>query len=141
MPRKVRAMTDLAGAIQIALYEKIGPAINGVPVVAAVPIGSDDLVQYPFVLLGPDATTEEGGKGTRFERHEVTINVVFQGSGKMAAKAAQEKVRGALHDQAISATGAALSRPRQLHSSLELQEDGVTYVGTQIFLIFAQDDE
>ena len=132
-------MTDLAGAVQIALFTKLS-AVQGLPpVVTEVPIDDRDQPIYPFILLGDDQVTDVSSKDGRIERHEPAIHVCMQSTTKLAVRAMQALVHAALHDQPIEAPGAVLSNPKARNQSTPLLEDGATYVGSQIFLIFAQD--
>lgn len=131
-------MTDLSGAVQIALFTALN-AVGGLPqVVSEVPIDANDLPVYPFVLLGDDQEADVGGKDAIFGEHTVAIHVCYQSTTRLTVKAAQSLVKSALHLQPISATGAILSKPTFLNGNLVLLDDGATYVGTQTFKIFAQ---
>lgn len=132
-------MTDLAGAVQTAIFNALS-AITGLPpVVSETPTDGKNKVLYPFVLLGDDQVTDHGTKTQRFERHEVAVHVCVQGKPKLTVRGMQELVRAALHDQPITAPGAVLSKPKALNSTTPLLDDGATYVGTTLFEIFAQD--
>lgn len=131
-------MTDLTGAVQKGLFAKLSTVADLSPVVTEVPIDEQGRAIYPFTLLGDDQVTEIGAKGDRFERHEVAVHVCMQSVTKIVVRGKQELVRVALHDQPIAADGAILSEPQQLSLNTPIMEDGATYVGTQIFLIFAQ---
>ena len=132
-------MTDLAGAVQIAIFDALS-AVDGLPQVASeTPIDGQDQVEYPFVLLGDDTVTQLGSKFTRLERHEVAIHVCAQSTTKLTVRGFQHLVRAALQDQEITAPGASLSRPEALNQTTTLLDDGSTYVGTQLFVILAQD--
>lgn len=132
-------MTDLAGAIQLALDAALSADPDLPQVVSEVPVNDQDQAVYPFVLLGDDQVTQIGSKTKRLERHEVAIHVCMQSTTKLQVRAAQELVRAALHDQPIAAAGAKLSNPKISNQSTPLLEDGATYVGTQIFVVLAQD--
>lgn len=132
-------MTDLAGAVQIAIYDALSQVADLPQVVSETPIDGQDQVQYPFVLLGDDTVTQLGTKDHRLERHEVSIHVCMQSTTKLNVRAAQELVRAALQDRPIAAAGAVLGKPEALNQTTTLLEDGATYVGTQLFVILAQD--
>lgn len=131
-------MTDLAGALQVALFNALS-AIDGMPpVVSEAPIDADDKPVFPFVLLGDHQITEVGGKGSRLEEHDVAIHFCDQETTKLAARAKMELIRGGLHEQPLTAAGAKLSDPTFISANLMLMDDGSTYVGSQNFKVFAQ---
>ncbi|MEG3144219.1 DUF3168 domain-containing protein [Sphingomonas sp. RT2P30] len=131
-------MTDLTGAVQRALFAALSPVGGLPPVYSEVPIGANDLPEYPFTLLGDDQVTEVGGKDASIEEHTVAIHVIYQSTTKLTVRAAQDLVKGALHLQPITAAGAKLSNPTFQSGNLVLMDDGATYVGTQNFKLFAQ---
>lgn len=134
-------MTDLAGAVQKALYDALSAVEGMPPVVSEPPVsssGDQEVVVYPFVLIGDDQIIGAGGKVGQFERHEPAIHVCMQSTTKLAVRAVQELVRATLHDRPIAADGASLSKPKALNQNVATLEDGATQVGTQTFLIFAQ---
>ena len=131
-------MTDLTGAVQLALDAALSVVPGLPPVVSEVPIDDKGQPIYPFTLLGDDQVTDVGGKHSRLERHEVAVHVCMQEVSKLEVRAKQELVRAALVDQPLTAPGAILSTPDQLNMSTPLLEDGATYVGVNTFLIYAQ---
>ena len=132
-------MTDLAGALQIAMDAALS-AVDGLPPVASeTPINGQDQVDYPFVLLGDDLVRQIGSKTKRLERHEVSVHVCMQSTDKLTVRGNQELVRAALQDQPLSAPGVKLSRPEAGEQTTTLLDDGSTYVGTQLFVILAQE--
>ena len=132
-------MTDLAGAVQLAIFDALS-AVNGLPpVVSEAPIDDQDQVEYPFVLLGDDTISQIGSKTSRLERHEVAIHVAMQSTTKLNVRAVQEMVRAALDGQPLTAAGAALSKSEALSQTTSLLEDGATYLGSQLFVILAQE--
>lgn len=132
-------MTDLTGAVQLAIWAKLSAAEGLPPVVSEVPLDDSDQPVYPFILLGDDQVTNHGTKSHRLERHEVSIHTCFQSVPKLAVRTAQDLVRAALEDEPITSDGAVLSNPQLITSSTPLLDDGATYVATTIFGIFAQD--
>ncbi|MBV9527045.1 hypothetical protein, partial [Sphingomonas sp.] len=88
--------------------------------------------------LGEDHVTEHGSKVGRLERHEVQVHTCMQSVPKLTVRGFQEQVRAALHDQPLTAAGAAFSNPKLLNSNTPLLEDGATYVGSSLFLVWAQ---
>ena len=131
-------MTDLTGALQTAVYNKLR-AVSGLPpVVSEVPIGADDQVIYPFVLLGDDQVTEIGTKDSQFEQHDFAVHVCMQSTTKLIVRGYQELVRAALHHQPITAPGAIISSPVAQNASTPLLDDGATYIGSQTFQAFLQ---
>ena len=132
-------MTDLSGAVQVALFNALSAVAGLPPVVSETPINGQDQVVYPFILLGDDAVTQLGSKTERLERHEVSVHVCMQSTTKLIVRGIQEQVREALQFQPIAAPGAKLSAPEALHQIANLLDDGATYVGSQLFVILAQD--
>jgi len=128
-------MTDLASAVQQALYDALSAGLTLARVYQHVPENTPP----PVVIIGEDDIDPTlGGKGERFERHEVRIITVVRGPAKLPLRALQEEVRGTLDGQPISAAGAILSDPVMLTVSDQMLEDGQTYYGEQRFLIFAE---
>jgi hypothetical protein len=135
-------MTDLAGAVQKAVFTKLSAVPGMPPVVTEPPVqasGDQEVVVYPFVLLGDDQITDHSPKSGRMERHEFAVHVCMQSVTKLQVRAIQELVRAALHNQPLAADGASLTNPRALNMSTPLLDDGATYVGSQLFTLFAQD--
>lgn len=131
----------LAGELQKSLFERLS-IVPGMPaVVTEAPTSSEgdqEVIVYPFVLLGDDQVTDVGTKTRRLERHEVAIHVCMQSTTKIEVRAVQELVRATLDRQPLPSTNAKFSNPRAPHMNTPLLEDGATYVGGQIFTCFAQ---
>jgi len=127
-------MTDLASAVQRAVYDALVGGVTLAAVHQHVPEGTPP----PVVIIGEGDFSEEGGKGERLERHEVMVLTVVRGPGKLPLRAVQEQVRAALHDRPLTAAGASLSSPSIVSTSDQLLEDGETYAGTQQFVIWAE---
>lgn len=128
-------MTDLAGALQTALFTRLSAAVTLSDVFQHVPPGR----MPPVTIIGEDMIDQAGAKGDQFERHEVDIVTVVAGPGRKPLLALQEQVRAALHDIDLPAQpGVLLSAPALLSTTMMLLDDGVTYYGTQRFVIFAQ---
>lgn len=131
-------MTDLAGALQKALFDKLS-AVSGLPpVVSEVPVDDQGQPVYPFTLLGDDQVVDQGSKDGRLERHEVAIHVCEQSTTKLAVRSKQALVTATLDRQPLTAPGVLFSDPRQTSMNTPLLEDGATYVGTNTFEIWAQ---
>lgn len=128
-------MTDLASAVQKAVFDALDEAVTLATVYQHVPEDTPP----PVVIIGEDDIDPTlGGKGEQFERHEIRIICVARGPGKLPLRALQEEVRAALDERPIAASGALLSDPVILSTSDQLLPDGQTYYGEQRFLIFAQ---
>jgi hypothetical protein len=135
MRRAAPAMTDLALAVQEGVYGALTAGVTLGQVFQHVPENTPP----PVVIIGEDDVDPTiGGKGERFERHELTILTVVQGPGKRPLRLLQEQVRAALDNRPITAAGANLSDPVFLSVTDQLLADGLTYYGEQRFLIFAE---
>jgi hypothetical protein len=137
-------MTDVpfdgAGLLQRALFTALS-ALDIPQVVSAPPTtsqGGQEVVVYPFTLLGDDQVTDLGSKTRALERHDVAIHVCRQSSTILQVRADQAKIRAALDRQKIEIAGAEISRTRAPHMSTPILEDGATYVGSQSFSCFVQ---
>lgn len=62
-------MTDLGGAVALAVYERLRDGVTLCPVFQHVPENTDP----PYVILLPPAGSQIGGKGSDVERFEVEV--------------------------------------------------------------------
>ena len=92
----------VAAALQAAIYQRLTAAMPGVPVHDALPQG-----QAPgtFVLIGPEAVSDQSDKSGRGAEHRVTVSVISDGDGFLRAKQIAVQASDAL-------TGAALAPAR-----------------------------
>lgn len=74
-----------SAALQAALFGRLSalPALAGVPVLDAVPHGSRP---GTFVLIGPEEVRDQSDKSSAGAEHRVTISVISDAEGFLAAK-------------------------------------------------------
>jgi hypothetical protein len=127
-------MTDLADAVELAVFDALSAAVTLAAVYAVVP----DKTQPPVAVIGDSQAEQVGGKGSDVERHEIIIRTIIAGTSRRSLRALMNEVKVALHNQPLAADGVELSSP-VLTSSASLRDiDENVLIGEQSFTIFAQ---
>ena len=90
-----------AAALQTAMFQRLSgfSALAGVSIVDALPPGTGT---GTFVLLGPEVVTDRADRSGPGADHVVTISVISDASGFMAAKSVAAAVSDALVGAAFS---------------------------------------
>ena len=125
---------DLSRAVQQASYDALSAGVTLAPVYQHVP----DDKRAPYVVIEGSTVTYLGGKDGGLERHDLSIMTVSREPGRLPVLALQAEVREALNGVPMTAAGADLSAPEIQSAADQLLDDGLTYVGSQRFTIFAQ---
>lgn len=129
-------MIDLLTATQDAVYAalNVSPVTNIAPVYQHVP----DNRQPPIVIIDDITSEADGSKDGSLDRITINIITVRREPRRAALYELMGAVRTALDGVAITATGALLTPPVFESSEDTLADDGVTYIGTQRFALWAQ---
>lgn len=112
-----------AAALQVALYGVLTghPALAGVPVLDAIPPGGGI---GTFVLLGPEEVVDASDKSGLGAEHRLTVSVISDAQGFLAAKTVAAEVSQALVDATPAlATGRVVSI-RFLRANARRLDDG-----------------
>lgn len=128
------ATTDLADAVQVAMFARLKEVVTLAPVLAVVP---DDL-KPPYVVIASASQDDFGIKGGAVKRHQVQVRYYVPGTSKRDLFAVMNQGKDALLEQDISSDGALLSRPALLSASDYRDTDIPALVGEQEWLVIAQ---
>jgi hypothetical protein len=125
-------MSDLADAVQAAIFARLNAGVTLAPVFSVLPDGQ----KPPTVLIGESLAEQVGGKNSDAERHEITVRSFVAGTSKRDLFAVMEQVKAALHNQQLTFAGFSLSRA-VMTSASELRDlDDAALVGEQNFTVF-----
>lgn len=127
-------MTDLADAVQAAIFARLSAGVTRAAVFTIVP----DNTQPPSVVIGDSETEQVGGKGSNVERHDVVIRSIIGGTSRRELYALMGEVKDALHNQPLTAAGATLSKAVQTSGSSIRDIEEKVLIGEQSFTVFAQ---
>ncbi len=129
-------MPDLRKAVQNAVYD----ALNVTAVTAIAPVHQHvpDGAQPPLVVIDDITQEPDGGKDGGLDKFTVTIVTIRRQPSRAALFELMAAVRDVLEGAALVATGSILSRPTFDGGDDDLSDDGVTYIGTQRFSLWAQ---
>jgi hypothetical protein len=130
-------MTDLVTGTKRGMYDALVASV-ALAALAAVHEHVPDGTEPPLVNFGDVTVEDQGDKDNDFEQHIVEVLSWYRGPDREGVRAIMAAVKNALHRQVITATGVTLTRPRMLGSDDRLEEDGITYSGSQRFSIWAQ---
>lgn len=91
----------VAAALQAAIYACLtsAPALAGVPVVDAIPSGGGT---GTFVLIGPEEVIDQSDKTGGGAEHRLTVAVISDAAGFLAAKDVAVAVSDALVDAPLA---------------------------------------
>ncbi len=90
-----------AAALQAAIYQRLVAQIAGVPVFDAPPDGAG---AGTFVLIGPEDVADASDKSGNGADHRLSISVITDAAGFLAAKAVAGAVSDALVGAALTPT-------------------------------------
>jgi hypothetical protein len=125
-------MSNLADAVQVAIFARLNAGVTLATVFSVLP----DNQPLPTVLIGESLGEQIGGKNSDAERHDITVRSFVAGTSKRDLFAVMEQVKAALHNQALTFTGFALSRAVMTSSSEMRDLDDAALVGEQNFTVF-----
>lgn len=129
-------MTDLRKAVQDAFYDALN--VSTVTTIAPVYQHVPDGTQPPLVIIDDITQEPDGGKGGGLDRFTVVVVTVRRQPSRAALFELMDAVRSVLEGVGLTATGSILSSPTFDGGDDDLSDDGVTYIGTQRFSLWAQ---
>jgi hypothetical protein len=98
-----------------------------------------DNTQPPIAVVADIVAEPAGGKDGGLDKMTFEIITLYRGPKRANLYSIQAAVRAKLEDVSLPAqAGAELSRPTMESEDDEILEDGITYLGTQRFSLFAQ---
>jgi hypothetical protein len=125
-------MSNLADAVQAAIFARLNAGVTLAPVFSVLPDGQ----KPPTVLVGESLGEQIGGKNSDHERHEITVRTFIAGTSKRDLFALMQQVKVALHNQPLVQAGFSMSRATLLSSSELRDLDDAALVGEQNFQVF-----
>lgn len=125
-------MADPKDLAEAEAYAVLAAGISGADIYQDVPENHP----LPLVVLGDSTSTTIGGKGDPDEKVTVNIVTIVSAEEKAPLTALQGQIKALLREHKATASGFTL------HFSFEsddarLHENGVHYVGTTTFSVFA----
>jgi hypothetical protein len=129
-------MPDYRLAVQNAIYDALNvPAVTSLaPVYQHVP----DNAQPPLVIIDDLTQEPDGGKDGGLDRCTIDIVTVWRSSRRADLYGLMAAVRNAVEGASLPQTEAVMSAPIFESADDDLGDDGVTYIGTQRFSLWAQ---
>lgn len=118
-------MTDVAWALQKAIYSRLSAQLS-VSVFDDVPEGQD----YPYVVIGDEASGQADSLGVNRSRRVETISVFSNYEGKKEVKEILQDIYGALHRYRPALSEGKLIDLQVTGTRVTLDADGRTYMGT-----------
>jgi hypothetical protein len=132
------AAGDLAGSTMLAVYTALVAGVTLAPVYTVPPIGAQPPVLPPVVIIAEIQIENVGSKDVDIEKHIVRVVTEISGGSRAALFALMAQVKAALVRVQLVSPGVQLSPPMIEMVDETLAPDGVTMIGQQHFLIFAQ---
>lgn len=127
-------MSDAALAVQTAVLTELVSALSE-PVYDHVPEDTN----FPYVTIGDDSQEDWSADGLEGEIHVLTIHSWSRYRGRKQIKEIMDSVKDALHEQSLTLMGHDLISMRWESSETILEDDGITYHGTQKFRALTQE--
>lgn len=84
---------------------------------------------YPYIVIGEETSRNISAKDNDGHEHTLTIHVWSQYRGRKEIKQIMEQIYTALHDSAITVSGASLVNIKQEFEQTLLEGDGITRHG------------
>lgn len=84
---------------------------------------------YPYIVIGEETSRNVSAKDRDAHEHTLTIHVWSQYRGRKEIKQIMEQIYTALHDSAITVSGASLVNIKQEFEQTLLEGDGITRHG------------
>lgn len=84
---------------------------------------------YPYIVIGEETSRNISAKDRDAHEHTLTIHVWSQYRGRKEIKQIMEQIYTALHDSAITVSGASLVNIKQEFEQTLLEGDGITRHG------------
>ena len=128
-------MTDAKSATEAALFAELDAGVTGAQVFQDAPANA----QLPIVIIGDMTATPIGAPGDPDRRVAVTILTIVEAEERQPLLDLQAQVETLLDDIALAYDGWTI-RPTFESADAVLGGDGVTYVGSQQFTVFALRD-
>jgi hypothetical protein len=132
----VTEIPDLWQAARDAVYDALTASIT--PDIALVRQSVDENTPLPVILIGDMDGERYGGKRDRLDKLTLDVQVTYRGADRRGLLAIMAKVRNALDDQDITATGAQFCSPTWMTGSTTVMADGATRVGIHQYEIIVE---
>lgn len=130
-------MTDFAGALEKALFDRLCARVTLARVFQNVP----DNTPPPVVIVGDVDFENAAGKTGTLLRFTVQVDSVIAGNSRKALNALQAEVRDALHDWRPTATAEVKFGDCEVLSATGQQivsDGGMVYLGQQAVQVWVQ---
>lgn len=131
-------MSDKSSALAIALKTALTTALGSTPVYDAVPPSVDHSAAFCYVTLNDIQAIDWSTKTFNGQDFAVNIHVWSSYRGNKEVQEKFDTIHTALHNAALSVTGAATVICRYEASQIFLDPDGLTRHGVQRFRIVLQ---
>lgn len=121
-----------------SLQQSVYETLNNDATLAALVVGVFDHVpsgtDYPFITLGEGSARDWSNLEHQGTQHQVTLRVYSREAGRKQASTIIERIVALMHG-GFSVSGQSVRSIRFLSSTIQLQDDGLTYVGTVNFRV------
>lgn len=127
-----------AWEVQTAIYSRLtgDPTLSGLVggrIFDDIPQGSD----FPYVRLGDENTTDDGGKDYVANQRAISVEVFSRYAGSSEAKRVMSAVYDLLHEQGLTVSGQQVVLMRHEFSSpVFMDPDGLSRHGSMRFRLF-----
>jgi hypothetical protein len=128
-------MTDLQGALEARLFERLSAGIVGAAVHQHVPQDA----QGSLVIIGEIGSEDAGSKGSVLELFDIDIATEVRSTSRKALNALQAQVHALLNEwRPANSAEVKFGEMTQQSRTGQLGGEGSTYFGSQRFKIFVQ---
>lgn len=125
-------MSEAKDAVEAEAYAVLAGGISGAAVYQDAPINAE----FPIVVLSDCRSESIGGKGDPDEKVTLDIVTLVSAEEKSPLTALQGQIKALLREHKASVDGFALHFTFESDDA-QLHENGVHYVGTTTFSVFA----
>lgn len=88
---------------------------------------------YPFITIGEATIRDFSNLQQQGTRAQITLRIYSREAGRKQSATIMERIVAVLHAGGMTVDGQVVHSLRFVSSAIELQDDGLTYLGTLIF--------
>jgi hypothetical protein len=116
--------------LQKAIYDKLLANSSLMATVSGVYNHVPQHTIFPYIIIGKSSASNISNLYKSGADYEITINIWSQEAGSKQTSDIMEKIYALLHEGNLSISGKSVIAMRIENTSIEIENDGMTYKGT-----------